>query len=268
MPRTKKLRLTERERGRIDGLFEAGTSKRGIARALSRRPGTIYRALAPKPPPKARKKAKPPKRCGAPPALAGREARRLVRTAARGEHSAAQLKAELQLSVHLRTTQRTLARVDLLVFTKMLNTLPLNAEEMRAREAWAREKLLLKDAGFYWDSIIFSDEKKWNLDVPDGFQNYWRDLRRPPRRTKRRQARGSSVMVWAAFSARGKSELVVLPGKQNSDGYVYTLSEFLLSFAHANYGTDFTFQQDNASIHTSARTKDFFADQEVKESIQ
>ncbi|RAW43299.1 hypothetical protein PC110_g531 [Phytophthora cactorum] len=83
MPRTKKLRLTERERGRIDGLFEAGTSKRGIARALSRRPGTIYRALAPKPPPKARKKAKPPKRCGAPPALAGREARRLVRTAAR-----------------------------------------------------------------------------------------------------------------------------------------------------------------------------------------
>ncbi|KAG2782923.1 hypothetical protein PC116_g13362 [Phytophthora cactorum] len=71
-------------------------------------------------------------------------------------------------------------------------------------------------------------------------------------------------MVWAAFSARGKSELVALTEKQNSDDYVYTLSEFLLPFTYANYGTDFTFQQDNASIHTSVRTKDFFADQEVK----
>ncbi|KAG2782924.1 hypothetical protein PC129_g12119 [Phytophthora cactorum] len=139
MPRTKKPRLTERERGRIDGLFDAGTSKRGIARALGRSPDIICRALAPTPPPKARKKANPPKRCGAPPALTDREVRRLVCTAARGEHSAAQLKAELQLSVHLRTIQRTLARVDWLVFTKMLNTLPLNAEETRVREAWATE---------------------------------------------------------------------------------------------------------------------------------
>ncbi|KAG3071816.1 hypothetical protein PC122_g15510 [Phytophthora cactorum] len=185
----------ERERGRIDGLFEAGTSKRGIARALGRSYDTICRALAPTPPPKTRKKAKPPKRCGAPPALTDREVRRLVRMAARGEHSVAQLKAELQLSIHLRTIQCILARVDWLDFTKMLNTLPLNAEEMRSREAWAREKLLLKDAAFYWDSIIFSDEKKLNLDGPDGFQNYWRDLRRLPRRTKRRQAGGGSVMV-------------------------------------------------------------------------
>ncbi|KAG3110290.1 hypothetical protein PI124_g10558 [Phytophthora idaei] len=165
MPRTKKPRLTELERGRIDGLVEADTSKRGIARALGRSPDTICRALAPTPPPKARKKAKPPKRCGAPPALTDREVRRLVGTAARGEHSAAQLKVKLQLSVHLRTIQRTLARVDWLVFTKMLNALPLNAGEMRAREAWVREKLLLKDAGFYWDSIIFSDEKFFEVDA-------------------------------------------------------------------------------------------------------
>jgi hypothetical protein len=36
------------------------------------------------------------------------------------------------------------------------------------------------------------------------------------------------------------------------------LSEFLPPFAHLNYCTDFIFQQDNASIHTSARTKVFF----------
>jgi transposase/DNA-binding CsgD family transcriptional regulator len=260
----KKPRLTERERGRIEGLSEAGMSKRSIARSLGRSPDTICRALAPKPRRKTRKKAKIRKNSGAQPALTDRELRRLVRTAAKGDRSAAQLKADLQLNVHVRTIQRALARVDWLIYTKMVNTLPLKPEDKAAREAWARERLLLKDAGPYWDSIIFSDEKKWNLDGPDGFQNYWRDLRRPPRRTKRRQAGGGSVMVWAAFSARGKSQLVVLTGRQNSDDYVYTLSEFLLPFAHLNYGTDFIFQQDNASIHTSARTKDFFADQEVE----
>eukprot|EP00644_Phytophthora_capsici_P000962 jgi/Phyca11/121251/e_gw1.43.165.1 len=237
MPKTKKPPLTERERGRIDGLFEGGDSKRAIACSLGRSPDTICRALAPKPPPKARKTAKPPKRSGAPPALTDREVRRLVRTASHGEHSAAQLKAELDLDVHVRTIQRVLLRVDWLVYTKMVNTLPLKPEDMAARFTWATEKLLLKDAGPY--SIIFSDEKKWNLDGPDVFQQYWRDFRRPPRRTKRRQEGGGSVMVWAAFSGRGKSQLVVLNGKQNSDDYVYTLSEFLLPYAHANYGLDY-----------------------------
>ncbi|GMF81232.1 unnamed protein product [Phytophthora fragariaefolia] len=118
----------------------------------------------------------------------------------------------------------------------MENTLPLKPEDMLARKAWASAMLLRKDAGPVWDSIIFSDEKMWNLDGPDGFQYYWWDLRRPPRQTKRRQAGGGSIMVWAAFSSRGKSPLVVLTGRQNSDDYVYTVSEYLLPFAHLNYG--------------------------------
>ena len=57
-------------------------------------------------------------------------------------------------------------------------------------------------------------------------------------------------MVWAAFSAKGKSEIPVFTGKHPSEHYVYTLSEFLLPFAHVHYGTDYIFQQDSASIHT------------------
>jgi hypothetical protein len=145
----------------------------------------------------------------------------------------------------------------------MENTLPLSTADKRARESWAWDMLMNKDPVRSWGTIVFSDEKKWNLDGPDGFQTYWRDLRRPARQTKRRQAGGGSVMVWAGFSAAGKTKLAVLHGKQNSDDYVYTLSEFLLPYAHLHYGTDFTFQQDGASIHTSKRTKEFFDEEKV-----
>ncbi|POM74340.1 transposable element Tc3 Transposase putative [Phytophthora palmivora] len=66
---------------------------------------------------------------------------------------------------------------------------------MKTRKEWASVMLVRKDAGSIWDSITFSDEKKWNLDGPDGFQHYWRDLRKEPRHTKRRQAGGGSVMM-------------------------------------------------------------------------
>jgi hypothetical protein len=206
---------------------------------------------------------KAPKRRGPAPALSERDIRLLLRTASHGNLSASQLKDDLHLPVSVRTVQRVLGQVDWLVYSKMVNTLPLTAANMAARKTWAKDMLLRKDAGSVWDSIIFSDEKKWNLDGPDGFQHYWRDLRQSARQTKRRQAGGGSVMVWGAFSARGKSPLVVLTGRQNSDDYVHTVSEFLLPFAHLNYGTEFIYQQDNASIHVSARSMEFFDEQAV-----
>ncbi|GMF17243.1 unnamed protein product [Phytophthora fragariaefolia] len=128
----------------------------------------------------------------------------------------------------------------------MESTLPLNPEDMLARKAWARSMLLRNDAGPVWDSIIFSDEKKWNLDGTDGFQYYWWDPRKPPCHTKRRRAGGGSVMVWTAFDSRGKSPLVVLTGRQSSGDYVYAVSEYLLPFPNLNYGVDYIYQHDNA----------------------
>ncbi|KAG3164193.1 hypothetical protein PC128_g20203 [Phytophthora cactorum] len=115
MPRTKKPppikkkppaaklkpHLTDRERGRIEGLHEVGVSARDIALVTERSRDTV----APK------------------------------------------LKAELQLSISTRTIQCTLARVDWLVYTKMVNTLPLKPEDMLARQAWASATLVRKDAG-------------------------------------------------------------------------------------------------------------------------
>ncbi|KAK1930969.1 Transposable element Tc3 transposase [Phytophthora citrophthora] len=212
--------------------------------------GAVHRVLFV--PPKLHKKPGPAT------SLSDRELRLLVRTAAKGQLSDKQLQQELTLSTSVRTIQRVLSGVDWLIYSKMDNTLPLSAKDKRAREVWAWDMVLNKDPFRSWETIIFSDEKKWNLDGPDGFQNYWRDVRHPPRQTKRRQAGGGSVIVWAGFSATGKTKLAVLVGKQNSDDYIHTVSEFLLPFAHLHYGTDSTYQQDGASIHRSKVSMEFF----------
>ena len=93
---------------------------------------------------------------------------------------------------------------------------------MGARKSWAKDMPLHEDTGSIWGSIIFLDEKKWNLDGPGGFQHYWRDLRQSVRQTKRRQAGGGPIMGRASISARGKSPLVVPTGRQKIRMIMFT----------------------------------------------
>ena len=45
----------------------------------------------------------------------------------------------------------------------------------KIRLNWAKEMV---SSEMKWDSVIFSDEKKLNLDGPDGYKYYWHDVKK------------------------------------------------------------------------------------------
>ncbi|KAF0712956.1 hypothetical protein AaE_011906 [Aphanomyces astaci] len=70
-------------------------------------------------------------------------------------------------------------------------------------------------------------------------------------------------MIWTGFSSKGLTDVAFLQGRQDSYAYCDTVADYLLPFVHATHADGFVFQQDNASIHASAETKAFLAEQNV-----
>lgn len=66
-------------------------------------------------------------------------------------------------------------------------------------------------------------------------------------------------MIWAAFSSSFKTQIVFIGKTINSNKYVDILRAFLLP----NWNQEWYFQQDNASIHTSATSKSFFSENKI-----
>lgn len=115
-----------------------------------------------------------------------------------------------------------------------------------------------------WKKVIFSDEKKFNLDGPDGFRYYFHDLRKEEVILSRRQMRGGSVMVWAAIGHQKKTEIVFGTKHMDSLEYQGIISQEIIGKGQSLAGRGWIFQQDNASIHSSRSTKQFFVDNKVR----
>ncbi|CDF36453.1 unnamed protein product [Chondrus crispus] len=137
---------------------------------------------------------------------------------------------------------------------------PLHKEK---RVKWCR-KFISKGESF-WNAVVFSDEKKFNGDGPDGFASYWHDLRTTERIFSKRQNGGFSVMVWGAVSLYGVSSMMFIDGKQDSKKYVDILRHGLLPFAAEVFGEEqrWFFQQDNAPIHTSGFTRSWLSEHSI-----
>lgn len=70
-------------------------------------------------------------------------------------------------------------------------------------------------------------------------------------------------MIRGGFSVRGTCALVHIRGSMDSTKYCNVLRESLIPFKNEHHQNGYTFQQDNASIHSSNETKDFLFNEAV-----
>lgn len=188
------------------------------------------------------------------------DVRHLKREASKGKMSCKQLRDAHQLSVTVQRVHQILQEDTELVFKKRKGS-PVLKEHHKMKRLEFAEKYV--DFGLNWRNVIFSDEKKFNLDGPDGWQGYWHCLRHEEQIFSRRQNGGGSIMIWGAFSYEGKSKIVPLQGKQNAGKYIETLRHNMLEFNEQKHGMSAIFQHDNASIHSANLTTSWLEEQEI-----
>lgn len=184
-----------------------------------------------------------------------RDRRAILREASNTGASSIKIKDALKLPYHRTTIKRVLKESPNLKYCKRKGKPPLKPEHKMARLNWAKTHM---DFGLKWGSVIWSDEKKFNLDGPDGLQYYWADLRKEKDIFSKNAHGGGSVMIWAGFGWNGTTDIVFIDGRLNSQGYRKVLEDHLLPKAPQIAGQDWIFQQDNASIHTSKAMMTWF----------
>ncbi|OQS55609.1 tc3a [Ecytonucleospora hepatopenaei] len=72
------------------------------------------------------------------------------------------------------------------------------------------------------------DEKKINLDDPDGMQYYWHDLDKEKEYYNTRQCKGGGVMVWRTFNYDGTIHLEFIDSTIDSGKYKKLMKKVIL----------------------------------------
>ena len=235
-------RLSDFERGQIIAYHSSGVSDNKISKLVNRSQNVVSNFLRDK------ENYGQNMRKGKPIATTFRDRRRLLRSVGNEGKSIMEAKQDNGLTASKTTLWRVCSNAEHLKYLKMISAPKLTNDHKLLRLDWAKKYMSYGDK---WQNVIFSDEKKFNLDGPDGYKYYWHDLRTEHKFYSKRAFGGGSLMVWAAIGWTGRSELVFISGRQNSIKYRDMLSKYLLPFTQRITGPVWEFQQDNCRIHVS-----------------
>ena len=179
----------------------------------------------------------------------------------KGWVSAKQVNHELGLKVSSRTVQRRLKDIGFSI-QRAIRCPPLTDRHKIERLKFA-EKYLMQPKSF-WDRVIISDEKRWLLDGPDGYDKYWAAEGSKPQTRIRRQNGGGSFMIWLGMFSKGTTELAYCTNNVDRFEYIDILEEYLLPHLRGRRKSSWIFQQDGAAAHRANDVTKFLVDNKIK----
>ena len=241
---SKGIRLTEKEKGKIEALRAEGYTYREVAKKIKRSVDVVHNYV----------------KLGEKYGLRGKRGRKsevgrvlkkkIISLASTKMLSSKDIKDELLVTESTRTIRRILSSCPTLVYKKFKSKPVLTENHKIARMKFARESI---DTRREWSKIIWSDEKKFNLDGPDGIRYYWHDLRNEKHYLSKRAFGGGSLMVWGAFVGDKLLDLVVCEVTLDSRKYIAVLNKSLVP----SMSRGLMFMHDGASVHRSNLTKNW-----------
>lgn len=199
----------------------AGKSEREIARLMKRSKTAIHNAII------RNNFSKKIKRYGRKRILTARDDRQIFRLAAKKGQSTREISKRFNKRTLYITVWKSLMSNSNAKFKKLLKTPRLLKHHREERLKWAKNVMTWDKK---WKQVILSDEKKFNLEGPDGYKHHWHDLRKEPKQCFSRQMGGSSVMVWGAFSHNSLCDIQRISGCMDSKQYQAMLYEHLILF--------------------------------------
>lgn len=198
---------------------------------------------------------------GAKPKISDREKRLIIQNVTRNHQTSSSVQNSLNLPITSRRVRQIIRESGKLVWIKRRCKPKLTKKHKQNRLDFAQNHMSWTTE---WAHVIFSDEKKFNLDGPDGAQYYWHHLDKDVETCWSRNFGGGSLMTWLGFSAAGKLEINFINCRSNSSDYINLLRRNLLGDGRRMLGDDMLFQQDNAAIHCSKQTMSWMAQNNIE----
>jgi len=148
--------------------------------------------------------------------LSEADIRSIVRHASNSHDSSTKIKEKSGVEASKSTVLRVIKKAEHLKRLKLKKKPQLNKLRKEMRLNFARSHMTWSKE---WRFVVFSDEKKFNLEGPDGYNYYFHDMRKEEHILDRLHSRVGGVMVWGAISYYGTYELQFLTPKMNAVAY-------------------------------------------------
>lgn len=248
-------RLSAEEIGRIKALHEEGYSNRNIAGRINRSSRVVNNFV------RNMENYGKNYRGGIQTATTERERRNILREASNSCCTARKIKQAVQSTASLRTVQRIIKKCAHLKRRRLQKKPVLTQRHKENRLNFARNHMGWTDQ---WQTVIFTDEKRFCLDGPDGYLYYFHDLRKEEKFVARHHNREAGIMVWGAISSNGVVHLEILNGIQNARKYRDLLLRVKPIINRTMGGLPWIFQHDHAAIHTARIISTWFEDQNIE----